>query len=92
MSLRSSGVRLLSFLSRSALSAQRRSLSPHPYANHDFYGRREDQRAKRRLLLMTNSKRLACRTGKSPGLVRFFTSSQRDKELSCFALKEREMV
>jgi hypothetical protein len=30
MSLRSSGVRLLSFLSRSALSAQRRSLSPHP--------------------------------------------------------------
>ena len=44
------------------------------------------------LLFMTNSHRAACRTFKSLGLVQFFTSSQRDKEISCFARKEREMV
>ena len=32
-----------------ALSARRHSLSPHPPVNHDFDGRREDQRAKGRL-------------------------------------------
>jgi hypothetical protein len=57
---------------------------------------------------MTNSTHVSCRSGKSlgrapfgifvtaasalKGLVQFFTSSQRDKEVSLFALKEREMV
>src|SRR4029450_12637074 len=49
MPLRSSGLGLLSFLSRHVLSAQRPSLSPYPQVSHDLYGRREDQRAKRRL-------------------------------------------
>src|SRR4051794_17524461 len=39
----------LSLLSRNALSARRRALSPHPQVNDYFYCRREDQRAKRRL-------------------------------------------
>jgi hypothetical protein len=36
----------LGLLSRDALSARRRSLSPHPKISNDFYGRREDQHAK----------------------------------------------
>src|SRR5262245_26219278 len=38
----------LSLLPRKALSARRRSHSPHQ-VSHDFYGRREDQRTKGRL-------------------------------------------
>src|SRR3954470_9669344 len=34
---------------RGAVSARCRSLFPHPSVSHDFYSRREDQRAKSRL-------------------------------------------
>ena len=44
------------------------------------------------MMLMTHSNHVACRIGKTQRLVQFFTSSQRDKELSCFALKEREVI
>jgi hypothetical protein len=53
------------------------------------------------LRLMASSTFVTCCTGRSagfsplrirPALIQFFTSSQRDKEISFFALKEREMV